>query len=176
MLTHNPHWHQRQTQKYLQSLHPINPQTVLLKVLESVRINALLTGGKTPFPFSPIMGALQFAPSETESGQLVKGPASLQIDKLEGLTKRIRIWTSGLQVIKCTKCVYLNKSTLQQNWWLKKRPKKGISVSSGIQIMSWKISTVRFYFKTPSFFKCNLCSVVVTLVVMLPCHNQDWTE
>lgn len=40
---------------------------------------------------SPHMAVLHFAPSETESGQLVKGPASLKIDKLEGLTKRIRI-------------------------------------------------------------------------------------
>lgn len=66
-----------QTQKYRQSLHPINPHTVLLKVVGSVIINVLLMRGKTPFPFSPIVGALQFAPSETESGQLVKGPASL---------------------------------------------------------------------------------------------------
>lgn len=66
-----------QTQKYQQSLHPINPYTVFLKLAGLVIINALLTRGKTPFPFSPIVGALQFAPSETESGQLVKGPASL---------------------------------------------------------------------------------------------------
>lgn len=48
----------------------------------------VLTGGRAPSPF---LGALHFAPSETESGQLVKGPASLKIDKLEGLTERIRI-------------------------------------------------------------------------------------
>lgn len=48
-----------------------------------------------PLPFAPILGTLHFAPSETESGQLVKGPASLKIDKLEGLTERIRIGTTG---------------------------------------------------------------------------------
>lgn len=42
-----------------------------------------------------MFGTLRFAPSETESGQLVKGPASLKIDKLEGLTERIRIETTG---------------------------------------------------------------------------------
>lgn len=45
---------------------------------------------EVPFPLAP-MAVLHFAPSETESGQLVKGPASLKIDKLEGLTERIRI-------------------------------------------------------------------------------------
>lgn len=48
-----------------------------------------------PLPFAPILGTLHFAPSETESGQLVKGPASLKIDKLEGLTETIRIETTG---------------------------------------------------------------------------------
>lgn len=48
-----------------------------------------------PLPLTPRLGALHFAPSETESGQLVKGPASLKIDKLEGLTERIRIGTTG---------------------------------------------------------------------------------
>lgn len=48
-----------------------------------------------PLPFAPILGILHLAPSETESGQLVKGPASLKIDKLEGLTERIRIGTTG---------------------------------------------------------------------------------
>lgn len=49
----------------------------------------------SPSPLPPILGTLHFAPSETESGQLVKGPASLKIDKLEGLTETIRIETTG---------------------------------------------------------------------------------
>lgn len=67
-----------------------------------------------PLPFAPILVALHFAPSGTESGQLVKGPASLKLTKLEGLTERIRIGTTGRSYQMHKKVT--NESTLQQNW------------------------------------------------------------
>lgn len=84
-----------------------------------------------------ILGTLHFAPSETESGQLVKGPASLKIDKLEGLTERIRIGTTGRSYQMHKKWVLKQVHTAAKLMASEnKRPKLGITVSTALQIRS----------------------------------------
>lgn len=85
---------------------------------------------------APILGTLHFAPSETESGQLVKGPASLKIDKLEGLTERIRIGTTGRNYQMHKKWISKQVHTAAKLMAGESRPKLGVAVSAGLQIKS----------------------------------------
>lgn len=101
-----------------------------------------------PLPFAPILVALHFAPSGTESGQLVKGPASLKLTKLEGLTERIRIGTTGrsYQMHKksqtsphCSKTESMaQNSSFSSLFYLKKKKTKSRSRPSSVSAQGYR--------------------------------------
>lgn len=73
-------------------------------------------GTPPPRPLVFFLGALPcpFRDRERPVGQRSSVP---KIDKLEGLTERIRFWTTGSSS-QINKRYDQNESTLQQNWWL----------------------------------------------------------